>query len=84
MDVQMPVMDGYSATAAIRAQLGAAAPPVVAMTANAMVEQQGESLRAGMAAHVSKPIDVNELYAVLVRVMAARAQGAQGTVGAAK
>jgi PAS domain S-box-containing protein len=71
MDVQMPVMDGYEATAAIRARLGAAAPPVIAMTANAMVEQQEQSRRAGMSAHVSKPIDVNELYAVLLRVMTA-------------
>jgi PAS domain S-box-containing protein len=72
MDVQMPVMDGYEATAAIRQALGERAPPIIAMTANALLEQKAQSTEAGMVAHLSKPIDVAELYALLARYTAGR------------
>jgi len=67
MDVQMPVMDGIAATAAIRA-MGMHALPIVAMSANAMDEDRGRALAAGMDDYVAKPIDVDELVATLARV----------------
>ena len=69
MDVQMPVLDGYDATMAIRAAGGALARlPVVAMTANVMADDRRRAEAAGMNAHVAKPIDVEELIAVLNRL----------------
>ena len=67
MDVQMPVMDGYQATARVRAQARFAALPIVAMTAHATVEEREKCTAAGMVDHVSKPIDPAILYAVLAR-----------------
>jgi CheY-like chemotaxis protein len=66
MDIQMPGMDGYQATRAIRGQLGLTALPIVAMTANAMEADRRKSREAGMNAHVAKPIDVDELIATLI------------------
>ncbi|MDB5820197.1 MAG: sensor hybrid histidine kinase [Rhizobacter sp.] len=71
MDVQMPVMDGLEAARTIRAGIGAK-PPIVAMTANAFVENRAECLAAGMDAHLSKPIDPAVLYATLLRWLPAR------------
>lgn len=65
MDVQMPVMDGVSATAAIRRLEGETArarTPIIALTANAMAHQVAEYLRAGMDGHVSKPIVATQLF----------------------
>ena len=67
MDVQMPVMNGYEATGALR-QLPhpeAAAIPVIAMTANAFDEDVQNALNAGMDAHVAKPVDMKLLARVL-------------------
>ncbi len=66
MDLQMPVMNGFEATAAIRA--AGLDLPIVAMTANAMDEDRQRSLDAGMQAHLAKPIDVDALVATLARV----------------
>ena len=66
MDLQMPVMNGFEATAAIRA--AGLALPIVAMTANAMDEDRRRSLEAGMQAHLSKPIDVDALVVTLLQV----------------
>ncbi|MDY0964106.1 response regulator [Massilia sp. CFBP9026] len=66
MDLQMPVMNGFEATAAIRA--AGLDLPIVAMTANAMDEDRQRSLDAGMQAHLAKPIDVDALVATLSRV----------------
>ncbi len=63
MDVQMPVLNGYDATAALRA--AGLALPVVAMTANVMEDDRRRAEAAGMNAHVAKPIDVEDLIAVL-------------------
>lgn len=63
MDVQMPVMNGYEATKAIRSlpRPDAVTIPIIAMTANAFAEDVKEALEAGMNAHVAKPIDMSLL-----------------------
>lgn len=60
MDVQMPVMNGYEATRAIRTgqNLLGRTIPIIAMTANAFADDIQQSLEAGMNAHVSKPMDL--------------------------
>ncbi|MBE5846288.1 MAG: response regulator [Lachnospiraceae bacterium] len=70
MDVQMPVMDGYTATKQIR-QLDArrAMIPIIAMTANAFKEDVEKAMAAGMDRHVAKPIDVTKLEEALVSVL---------------
>jgi len=63
MDVQMPVMNGYEATRAIRkcSHPEAKSIPIIAMTANAFSEDVKEALDAGMNRHVAKPIDMDHL-----------------------
>ena len=67
MDVQMPVMNGYDATRAIRAlaRPDAGTIPIIAMTANAFAEDERAALDAGMNAHVAKPLDVQLLKKVI-------------------
>lgn len=67
MDVQMPVMNGYDATRAIRSlpREDAAAIPIIAMTANAFAEDEKEALDAGMNVHLAKPIDIDLLKEVI-------------------
>ena len=67
MDVQMPVMDGYTATAKIRQELGLRDLPIIAMTANAMSSDRDACLEAGMNDHVGKPFDLSDLVATLLR-----------------
>jgi signal transduction histidine kinase/CheY-like chemotaxis protein len=67
MDIQMPVMDGYSATRVIRHELGLTALPVIAMTANAMASDRAACLEAGMNDHVGKPFELDHLVAVLLQ-----------------
>ena len=71
MDVQMPVMNGYEATRAIRALEDPAlsAIPIIAMTANAFSEDIKAGQEAGMNAHVGKPIDVAVLMQTLTRIL---------------
>ncbi|MFZ4874266.1 PAS domain-containing protein [Janthinobacterium sp. Mn2066] len=68
MDLQMPVLNGYEATQAIRA-LGLTGLPIVAMTANAMDDDRLRAISSGMNAHVAKPIDVDELIQTLTRLV---------------
>ncbi len=65
MDCQMPVMDGYEATQAIRKEERFSSLPIVAMTANAMQGDREKCLDAGMNDHVSKPINNKELFSAL-------------------
>lgn len=67
MDVQMPVMNGYDATRAIRAldRSDAREIPIIAMTANAFAEDEKEALDAGMDVHLAKPIDIELLKKVI-------------------
>ena len=71
MDVQMPVMDGYEATRAIRAleNRKLASIPILAMTANAFEEDRQAALRSGMNGHIAKPIDVKNLIKTLSSVL---------------
>jgi len=75
MDIQMPVMDGFAATRAIRAELGLDKLPVIAMTANAMASDRDDCLAAGMNDHVGKPFDLNHLVEVLLRLTRAGSAG---------
>jgi PAS domain S-box-containing protein len=67
MDCQMPIMDGYAATRALREQPRWQSLPVIAMTANAMVGDREKVLAAGMNDHIAKPINVAEMFATLAR-----------------
>jgi len=81
MDLQMPVMGGYEATAKIRSDARFAKLPVIAMTAHATLEEKQRCLDAGMNEHVSKPIDPNALYETVGRFYsAAAAQPAAASV----
>lgn len=74
MDVQMPVMNGYDATRAIRAleRKDAKQIPIIAMTANAFAEDEKEALNAGMNVHLAKPINVDVLKQVIRQCIVAR------------
>ncbi len=67
MDCQMPVMDGYAATRAIRQELEMRELPVIAMTANAMAGDREKCLDAGMNDHIAKPIDIKELFETMAK-----------------
>ena len=71
MDIQMPVMNGYDATRAIRRlpREDASAIPIVAMTADAFAEDVQKAADAGMDAHVSKPVDFEQLYLLLQKLI---------------
>ncbi len=71
MDVRMPVMDGLSATKAIRAldHPDAESIPIIAMTANVFDEDVERSHEAGMNAHLSKPVEPDRLYSTMARLI---------------
>ena len=71
MDVQMPVMNGYEATRAIRSLENPklASIPILAMTANAFEEDQQAALKSGMDGHISKPIDIEKLLKTLENLL---------------
>jgi len=62
MDCQMPVMDGYEATRAIRKQSHFKDIPIIAMTANAMVGDREKVIEAGMVDHIAKPLNVSDMF----------------------
>ena len=76
MDVQMPEMDGFEATARIREQEKSTSQhiPIIALTAHAMVGNRERCLAAGMDDYVSKPINATDLFAAIDRLLPAAAQ----------
>uniref|UniRef100_UPI0035B38C38 PAS-domain containing protein n=1 Tax=Hylemonella sp. TaxID=2066020 RepID=UPI0035B38C38 len=66
MDVQMPVMDGYTATRQIRETLKRSKLPIIAMTANAMDSDRQDAYAAGMNAHIGKPFNLDALVTLLL------------------
>ncbi len=77
MDMRMPVMDGLEAAKAIRAlpRPDAGTVPIIALTANAFEEDVRRCLQAGMDAHLSKPVDPDQLFEVIRSLTAPRAAG---------
>ena len=71
MDIQMPRMDGYKATQAIRhlPDKDKACIPIVAMTANAFEEDKRDAVAAGMNGHIAKPIQIDKLLSMLAEVL---------------
>ncbi len=83
MDVQMPVMDGPSATRAIRQferDQARRPTPILALTANAMAHQLDDYRQAGCNGHVSKPIDAADLISAMSRVLAEAEEGSRSEV----
>ena len=76
MDIQMPVMDGYEATRAIRylPRRDVVELPIIAMTANAFEEDRERALQNGMNAHIAKPLDVEALVNTLARILSGRTE----------
>jgi len=83
MDCQMPVMDGYAATRALRQRPELRDLPVIAMTANAMVGDRDKVLAAGMNDHIAKPIKLDEMFATLARWVRPAADDSPRPAGAA-
>lgn len=77
MDIQMPVMDGYEATKAIREleKQRQQSVPVIAMTANAFMEDIQNARKAGMNAHLAKPLDIRQLMETLKEWLAPKENG---------
>jgi len=75
MDLQMPEMDGLTATRLLRAETGLQHLPVIAMTAHAMAEEVQRCLEAGMNDHLAKPIDPGTFFTTLARWTRAREAG---------
>jgi len=75
MDLQMPEMDGLTATRLLRAETGLQHLPIIAMTAHAMAEEVQRCLEAGMNDHIAKPIDPGTFFATLARWTRAREAG---------
>ena len=67
MDIQMPIMDGYEATKALRQSNKFKEMPIIAMTANAMAGDQEKAHAAGMDDHIAKPIDVKEMFTTMAK-----------------
>ena len=70
MDMQMPRMDGLTATRLIRQLPGMAQVPIIAVTANAFTEDKARCLDAGMSDFVAKPVDPVALHAVMLKWLA--------------
>jgi two-component system, sensor histidine kinase and response regulator len=67
MDCQMPVMDGYTATRAIRRMDGISDIPIIAMTANAMAGDKEKVIEAGMLDHIAKPLNVGDMFSTIAQ-----------------
>ena len=75
MDIQMPGLDGYNATAAIRSldRDDVKQMPIVAMTANAFAEDINHAVSAGMNEHIAKPVDMAQLERIMIKYLSRRA-----------
>ena len=80
MDVQMPVMDGYTATKEIRKDPRFSDLPIIAMTANSMAGDREKCLEASMNDYVAKPIDIDDLYGTLARWVRRGKGGAENEI----
>ena len=80
MDMQMPVMDGVTATIEVRKTITAEQLPIVAMTANAMAQDKEKCMAAGMQDFVTKPIDPEVLWETLLRVIRPKAKGQEAVL----
>ncbi|MCB1788565.1 MAG: response regulator [Gammaproteobacteria bacterium] len=67
MDLQMPIMDGYTATRAIRQQARFSKLPIIAMTANVLKQDLTEATAAGMNDHIAKPINVHDMFVIMAK-----------------
>ena len=79
MDIQLPGMDGFAATAVLKQDPATAGIPVIALTAMAMKEDQEKSQAAGCDAYISKPLRYQELYAAMDALLAKRQPAATKT-----
>ena len=79
MDIQMPVMDGISATKLLRTHLYLEKLPIIAMTAHALVEERQRCIDAGMNDHIAKPIDPDHMFSTILRWAKPRANPAPET-----
>ena len=70
MDIQLPGMDGFTATAALKADAATRDIPVIALTSMAMKEDRERSESAGCDAYIAKPLRYRELYAAIERLLA--------------
>jgi two-component system cell cycle response regulator DivK len=75
MDIQLPGMDGFAATAVLKADATTRAIPVVALTSMAMKEDRARSEAAGCDAYIAKPLRYRELYAAIEQLLAGKAGG---------
>src|SRR5262249_6757802 len=82
MDLQMPEMDGITATKLLRSDPRLKQIPILAMTAHALVEERQRCIEAGMNDHVSKPIDPDALFSTLLKWAKPRPKPASEPVGA--
>ena len=73
MDLQMPVMDGYTATRILRQEWDLRQLPIIAMTANVMASDRAACLEAGMNDHVGKPFEIDELVDTILKCIHTRA-----------
>ena len=84
MDMQMPVMDGMTATRILRARPELAGLPIVAMTANAMEQDRERCLEVGMNDHIAKPFDPDKLFETIRHYVAKSTQAKPTTSGTAE
>jgi two-component system, sensor histidine kinase and response regulator len=82
MDCQMPVMDGYTATERIRANAAFRNLPIIAMTASAMASDRDRVIACGMNDHITKPLDVAQMFTIMARWIVPQAQAQASTSGA--
>jgi two-component system cell cycle response regulator DivK len=75
LDIEMPVLDGYSVLAKIRADENTASVPVFAVTARAMLDERIRALTSGFDAYITKPVDLGRMMALIALGVAMGRQG---------